>query len=1532
MKKNNIEAIYSLSPMQEGMLFSAISRGGGAGYVLPLRFELRGQLNTAALRQSWQQVIDRHTILRTGFYWEGKDQPVQVVYKTSSPKWTEMDWRDISRLDQQSRLKRLLREEKERGFDLKKAPLMRMTLVQLGEEEYEFIWSLHHILMDGWSRPIVLKEVFAYYEAWRKGDNLRLEASRLYSDYIGWIRGRSKEKAERYWSELLKGFDTPTRLMAETNGKRWQINEVENEYEYLSVSEKVTKRLNEVSRRHQITLNTIVQCGWGILLSRYSGESDVVFGIVVSGRSADIAGIEKMVGIFINTLPVRIEVRLEETVKELLRRIQDQQVVSREYEYSHLVDVQKWSDVGREERLFDTIVSFQNFPIDNELKKHARSSEIASVERIGEAEDTEYGISLAVTARNTITFRLGYDPSRYEQTIIKRVLEGLRRILESIAADIDQRVSQIEILSNQERAQILYEWNDTQVACPGENCVHELFEEQAERTPDAIAVVYEGEQISYRALNRKANQLGHYLKAMGIGPEVLVGVCLERSIEMVVGLIGVWKAGAVYVAMDPSYPKQRLRWMIEDAAASVALTSGAAREALGADQVRVIDLEDEWGEVEKCGEWNPSGGVNGDNLAYVIYTSGSTGNPKGAMLTHAGIVNCIYWMQATYQLNEKDKFLMRTSLNFDPSVWELFWPLWLGGAVILADQQRNLEIAYLIQLIHECEVTSAYFIPSMLRAFLYEYRPGTCWSLKRVICGGESIPIETVNHFFDKLNAELHHSYGPTETSIAATEWTCERDSKHLIAPIGKPLGNIRVYILATRMQPAPMGIPGELYIGGICVGRGYLNHADLTAERFVPDSFSTDPGMRFYKTGDLARYLPDGNIEFCGRLDNQVKLRGYRIEPGEIEARLREHAALAEAVVMAREEAGEKRLVAYVVMKDGEESRACELREYMKERLPEYMVPWAYVKLERLPLTANGKADKRALPKPEAAGREMEESCQEPQTEVEEVMAEIWKQVLLVDRVGVEDNFFELGGDSILSIQVVSRFNQAGIKITPKQMFQHQTIAELARVAVKSVEINAEQLSVEGIVPLTPIQQSFFEREAPSRDHFNQSVMLRINQPIETDKMRLVVHRLVEHHDALRMRYEQGEKGWKQRNGAAEDNEIFSRIDLSDVGEEQYAKAIESNARQVQRSLSLSKGPLVRVVHYQSGDGTGRLLIVIHHLVVDGVSWRILLEDLQLGYEQVIKGEPIDFGKKTTSFKRWAEKLKEYANSEELRAELGYWGNLPEVEESRKGADKPGESYTTTSRRSINVRLSKEQTTSLLHEIGGVYHTQVNDLLLTGLARAVRKCGGKGRLVVEMEGHGREELFEGIDVSRTVGWFTSLYPVEIDIGREEKIGEQIKMVKEQLRKVPRNGIGYGLLRYLREGQEGQCLGNKRGEIRFNYLGQFDQVLVDEGRFSTARESKGGEVSDQIERDDLLEINGSVIGGRLEIAAGYTEETYTGESVERLAQCYREALEEIIAHCKSDDAGGYTPSDYPDSGLTQNILDQLIEEIGRVYD
>src|SRR6266498_2223177 len=1389
MKKNNIEAIYSLSPMQEGMLFSAISRGGGAGYVLPLRFELRGQLNTAALRQSWQQVIDRHTILRTGFYWEGKDQPVQVVYKTSSPKWTEMDWRDISRLDQQSRLKRLLREEKERGFDLKKAPLMRMTLVQLGEEEYEFIWSLHHILMDGWSRPIVLKEVFAYYEAWRKGDNLRLEASRLYSDYIGWIRGRSKEKAERYWSELLKGFDTPTRLMAETNGKRWQINEVENEYEYLSVSEKVTKRLNEVSRRHQITLNTIVQCGWGILLSRYSGESDVVFGIVVSGRSADIAGIEKMVGIFINTLPVRIEVRLEETVKELLRRIQDQQVVSREYEYSHLVDVQKWSDVGREERLFDTIVSFQNFPIDNELKKHARSSEIASVERIGEAEDTEYGISLAVTARNTITFRLGYDPSRYEQTIIKRVLEGLRRILESIAADIDQRVSQIEILSNQERAQILYEWNDTQVAWPGENCVHELFEEQAERTPDAIAVVYEGEQISYRALNRKANQLGHYLRTMGVGPEVLVGVCLERSIEMVVGLIGVWKAGAVYVAMDPSYPEQRLRWMMEDAAVAVALTSGAAREALGADQVRVIDLEDEWREVEKCGEENPRSGVSGDNLAYVIYTSGSTGEPKGVMVAHGNLTNVLKGSHRNFHFGAGEEMLCLASFSFDISLFELMNPIVTGGKVNILSRERVLNMGRLLDELKKAGVIHA--VPTLMRQIIEGIKQGPAnkqdyGNVEKVFVGGESVPPDLLREMGAIFKAaRIEALYGPTEGTIICASERVEPSEVRGRNPIGKPLDNVRIELGERNSQFAPIGVPGELWIGGAGVARGYLKRPELTAERFIPESGGLESGARMYRTGDLARWLKDGRLEYLGRTDQQVKVRGYRIELGEIEARLAEHAAVAQAAAVAREEAGEKRLVAYVVTKDGEESRVGELREYLKERLPDYMAPWAYVRLERLPLTANGKVDKKALPQPEMAGGEPDESYRKPRTEVEEVMAGIWRRVLGVERVGAEGNFFELGGHSLLATRAVSKVREVfKVELPLRTIFEEKTLAGLSRRVEAELRAGAglqtppiERAPRGESLPLSFAQQRlwFIDQLEPGGAMYNIPSALRVRGELRRESLESALGEVVRRHEVLRTRFEiRGGQPVQiiDRAGPV----AASVIDVSWLEERQREKEARRIAgEEAARGFDLGRGPLLRAGILRLGEQDQALLFTMHHIVSDEWSSGVLTNEVSRLYEAYGRGEASPLEELPIQYADYAVWQREWLRGEALDRQVSYWREHLDGVEALELPTDYRRPVTQSYEGADEVVLIPAETLDRLRELGRREGVTMFMLLMSAFKILLHRYSGQEQIVVGTPIAGRNRL----ELEPLIGFFVNMLAIKTDLAGGPSVREAIGRERE---------------------------------------------------------------------------------------------------------------------------------------------------------
>jgi amino acid adenylation domain-containing protein/non-ribosomal peptide synthase protein (TIGR01720 family) len=1066
---------------------------------------------------------------------------------------------------------------------------------------------------------------------------------------------------------------------------------------------------------------------------------------------------------------------------------------------------------------------------------------------------------------------------------------------------------------------------------PRERCIHQLFEAQVERTPEAVAVVFEDHGLSYRALNAQVNQLAHHLQALGVGPEVLVGVYMERSVEMVVGLLGILKAGGAYVPLDPTYPEERLAFMLEDAQVPVLLTQAHLEATLPQSRAQVLCLDREWERIGRASRANPASGVQPDNLAYVIYTSGSTGRPKGVQIAHRSLVNFIHSIRQRLGLSRQDILLAVTTLSFDIAALELYLPLVVGAKLRLVSREVATDGVQLGESLKRAGATVMQATPATWRLLLaagWEGRRGL-----KILCGGEALPRELAHQLLEK-GASVWNLYGPTETTI----WSAARQVsgppstaiQEAYESIGYPLTNTQVYVLDRHLEPVPIGVPGELCIGGAGLARGYLQRPELTPERFIPHPFSEIPGARLYKTGDLARYRPDGNIEFLGRLDHQVKIRGFRIELGEIEAVLGGHPGVQEACVVVREDhPGEKRLVAYVVGKEGPTPSGNELREFLKERLPEYMVPSAFLSLEALPLTPNGKVDRKALPAPE--GRGVAEGYVPPCTPTEELLAGIWAEVLRQERVGRHDNFFALGGDSILCIQVIARAQQAGLQLTPKQLFQHQSIVELAAVVGTGPTIEVNQGLVSGAVPLTPIQRWFFERALPAPQHFNQAVLLEPRAELEPGWVQRVVQQLLVQHDALRLRFTPEGSGWRQVQAGLEEGVPFGVVDLSELGVEEQPAALEGVAAEQQGSLNLSSGPLLRVVLFKLGaERPGRLLIVIHHLVVDGVSWRVLLEDFQRAYQQLCWGQAMELPPKTTAFKAWAERLMGYGHSEAVREELDYWlgGSRREVAPLPRDYLCDEAANTVASAAHVSVALSEEQTRALLQEVPPVYHTQINDVLLTALVQSMAPWTGSGSLLLDLEGHGREELFAEVDLSRTVGWFTTLFPVQLELGAEPP-GEALKAVKEQLRSIPKGGIGYGLLRYVHPdtGVRAALQALPQAEISFNYLGQLDQTLSESSLFGLAKESSGPPDSSLRSRSYLLEVDGFVVAGRLHLDWTYSRQVHRWATVERLARGFLEALGALIAHCQSPEAGGFTPSDFPGATLSQENLNKFITRI-----
>ncbi|HEU4872134.1 MAG TPA: amino acid adenylation domain-containing protein, partial [Pyrinomonadaceae bacterium] len=912
-----------------------------------------------------------------------------------------------------------------------------------------------------------------------------------------------------------------------------------------------------------------------------------------------------------------------------------------------------------------------------------------------------------------------------------------------------------------------------------------------------------------------------------------------------------------------------------------------------------------------------------ENLAYIIYTSGSTGQPKGAMNTHRGIVNRLLWMQATYGLNEQDRVLQKTPFSFDVSVWEFFWPLLTGARLVLARPGGHRDGQYLRELIIKEQITTLHFVPSMLRVFLEEEGLEDCRTLRRVISSGEELPAEVAARCFSRLaNAELHNLYGPTEAAVDVTWWECERGWEGSV-PIGRPIWNTQVYVLDGAQRPVPQGVLGELYLGGVGVGRGYWQRAELTAEKFVPDPYGGERGARLYRTGDVVRQVGAGVLEYVGRADYQVKVRGNRIELGEVEARLAQHSGVRESVVVVRDdEQHGAHLVAYVVAAPDESVSASQLREHLRRELPEYMIPGQFVMLDQLPLTSNGKINRRALPEARSVEREAWVAARTP---IEETLADIWSKVLGVEQIGVKDNFFELGGDSILSIQIVSKAKQAGLEFEPKQLFQHQTVAELATIVKIRTAIEEEQSIIEGPVPLTPIQHLFFERNFTDLHQLNQSLMLEVRGTPEPEQLRQAIEHLYLHHDALRLRFELNEAGWQQFNEGAAPREIFSCVNISNLPEDAQTTSMSETVAAVQSGLDLSSSPLLKAVLFERGAGrAARLLLVVHYLVADSVSWRILLEDLQKVYTQLNRGEELLLGPKTTSFKQWAEKLVEHAGS--IIVESSYWLNALSRKVARLPFDYQDDNET-TSPQSVLVKLDPEETNALLEQVLPAYRVQMDEVLLTAAAQSFKSWTGQP-LLVDLEVHGREDLLLELNLTRTVGCLSSVYPVLLDVDDEATPGEALNSIKKQLRDIPGKGIGYGLLRYLSEnGVAARLQELPAAEVRVNCFGQLSQILTDLPMFELANEFAELNHSAQGRRGYSIEINGGIFDGQLQITWTYSEGLHRRSTIEKLAESFIEALRSLIEHCEAEEGAEVIPSDFPLARLDQHKLSKLARMI-----
>ncbi|WP_223635564.1 non-ribosomal peptide synthetase [Corallococcus sp. EGB] len=1034
-----------LSFAQERMWFLDKWSPGSAAFHMPTAVRLTGTVDTDALRRALALLVERHDTLRTTFQ-EREGGAVQLIASSAEVPLEVMDLQGLPESEREAEAQRRVVMLAQQPFSLEQGPLLRAVLMLLGDGEQVLLVDQHHIVSDGWSMGVLVHELAVLYRACLEGQPSPLKPLPLqYADWAAWqkewLQGAELERQLTYWKNRLN----PNALLELPQDKpRPALMSSKGERQVMHLSPALTQALKALGQREGRTLFVTLLSAFNVLLSRYTGQDDIVVGTPIAGRPR--AEVEGLIGLFVNMLALRSDLSGKPTFKELLNRVHESTLdayAHQDIPFERLVDALKPERHLSHSPIFQVMFVLQNAPMPA-LEAPGVVMEAKPVD----TGTTKYDLSLLlVDLPQGLRVTAEYSTDLFERSTAERLLGHYLTLLEGIVAQPDLPISRLPLLPDAERQRVMRDWNDTAVTHPKDATLTSLIEAQVARTPDAVALDFEGQRLTYRELDARANQLGHALRKHGVGPEVRVGLCVERSLEMVVGLLGTLKAGGAYVPLDPGYPQERLGWMLEDARPPVLLVQERLLSRLPSSDAKVVKLDTGWEEIAREPTTAPSPTATADSLAYIIFTSGSTGRPKGAMNAHGPVVNRLLWMQSAYGLTSQDVVLQKTPFSFDVSVWEFFWPLMTGATLVVAKPGGHQDPGYLKALVSSASVTTLHFVPSMLQAFLDEPGVAGCTSLKRVVCSGEALPLELKELCLRTLpGAGLHNLYGPTEAAVDVTFHACKANDGRRSVPIGRPVDNTQIRILDAELQPVPQGAAGELYIGGVQVGRGYLARPSLTAERFIPDPYATVPGARMYRTGDVARWLPDGEIEYLGRADFQVKIRGLRIELGEIESSLEKHPTVRQAVVLAREDRpGQKRLVAYVTGKDGKPEGAA-LRTYLLERLPEYMVPSNIVVLERMPLSPNGKADRKALPAPELGGADPSRPFVAPGTAIEQQIAQAWKDLLHVERVGLDDPFFELGGNSLLALQLHRRLTaELGVTLALTDLFQYPTVRALA-------------------------------------------------------------------------------------------------------------------------------------------------------------------------------------------------------------------------------------------------------------------------------------------------------------------------------------------------------------------------------------------------------------------------------------------------------------------------------------------------------
>ncbi|MCW4351912.1 amino acid adenylation domain-containing protein [Hoyosella sp. YIM 151337] len=1546
--------VLPLSPLQGGMLFhAALAEDSVDAYVVQLVLHLRGTVDANRMRRTVQALVDRYPNLRAAFTPDATGRPVQVIDDAAAVPFQTVDLSAAQ--DPAAALSAWLTEDKAQRFDMSTAPLLRFALVDVGGGEYRLVMTNHHILMDGWSTPLLLKDLLTLYVL--DADPTHLPDVRQYRDFLAWLAEHDPEESLRAWQAALSGIDEPTTLAPLNQARQHDVRSREIEHAF---SEAETQRLQEVARQLGVTLNTAVQVAWATVVAAQTARQDVVVGATVSGRPPQLAGVENMVGLFINTVPVRISLDPAETLADLLTRVQSEQAAMLDHHFLQLADIQRAVGPGAQ---FDTLTAFESYPVDQ--AGLTTETDLAGMRVTGfDGEDAaHYPIGVVSSVDTKLNIRFKFFPDLFEEEQIRALASRTVSVLEQIVADSSARLAHVDVLTPAEK-DFLVPVRGAAAAEPRHFA--DILSAAAARNPDAAAVVSGDRTVTYRELDETSNQLARYLIRRGAGPEDYVALGISRSVESVLGIWAILKTGAAYLPIDPEYPADRIEHMLRDSGATLGLAVQESRGKLPETTDWIVLSEQE---TTINVSHLPKTALADSELrsardlahpAYIIYTSGSTGLPKGVVVSHVGLASVVSEQRQHFDVVEHDRVLHFASPSFDASVFESLFAFGAGATMVIAPPGihggEDLE-----EVLRNNRVTHAFITPAALRTV----DPAQVPDLAVIATGGEACPPEVVQRWAG--HASLFNLYGPSEATIWSTASSAMQADRPV--DIGGPVAGVDALVLDAHLRPAPAGAPGELYIAGALLARGYHGRFGLTADRFVANPYG-EPGERMYRTGDLVRWVrdPGGSLvlEFIGRTDFQVKVRGYRIELGEIDAALRAHPDVDFAITMGHKRAatGQNVLVAYVTAVAGAALDNAELAEFVTEKLPDYMVPSSIMVIDEVPIAPTGKIDRRALPEPVFATRKYVA----PRNDLEAKLARVFSDVLGLERVGVDESFFALGGDSIVSIQLVARAKAEGVIIRARDVFERKTVAGLAEVAQEGSEAVAvlEELSGGGIGAAEPLPIMHWLADLVGPDggyrRFQQSLLLTLPAEATREHVVRTIQAILDHHDALRSRFARTGETLHYEVlpvGDVHADDVISEVSAPDETFQDTAaleRLVLDEFSAAVKLLDPEAGVMVRFTWISRQGSGGKLIVAIHHLAVDGVSWRILIPDFAAAGAAIGAGAQPALEPVGTSVRRWAHGLADRSGDADVIATLPVWKDIASTPDPQLGSrpvDPSADTMTTVER--FTVELPEVATTSLLTTLPRKYRGGVNDGLLAALAVALKQWReDRGVLqssaFIALEGHGREEeILPGADLGRTVGWFTSMYPVRLDAADvtltevssgAPKTSELVKSVKEQLLAVPHKGLSYGMLRYLHPESRAELERFAEPQIAFNYLGRFGQA--DAAAFGDIGWLPDGSIELVTDPDadmpatSTLSIGATVFdspsGPKLKASFAYASGVLKEAEVRDLADAWVAALVGLAWHAESDSAGGLTPSDVPLVDIDQPRIDAIEARYGDVED